>query len=108
MTAKDEDHGDQHVAYVAFKIPGFWPHDPNTWFRKIKSKFRICNIQQSSTKYDHLLSALPTDICSSINDSLAEIGENAEDAYEQLKELLMTRSTGPERSICISFRKSVT
>ncbi len=51
------------------------------------------NIRQSSTKYDHLLSALPTDICSSINDSLAEIDENAEDAYEQMKALLMSRYT---------------
>ncbi len=59
---------------------------------KIKSKFRICNIRQSSTKYDHLLSALPTDICSSI-DSLAEINENTKDAYKQLKALLMSRYT---------------
>jgi hypothetical protein len=94
MAAKEErDHEDQHVAHVAFKIPDFWPHDSNTWFRKIESKFRICNIRQSSTKYDHLLSALPTDICSSINDSLAEIEENAADAYEQLKALLMSRYT---------------
>ncbi len=93
MAAKDEDHGDQNMAHVAFKIPEFWPHDPNTWFRKIESKLRICNIRQSSTKYDHLLSALPTDICSSINNSLAEIDENADDVYEQVKELLKTRYT---------------
>ncbi len=95
MAAKNEnrDHKDQHVAHVAFKIPDFWPHDPNTWFCKIKSKFRICNIKQSSTKYHHLLSALPMDICSSINDSLEKIDENADDAYEKLKELLMTRYT---------------
>jgi hypothetical protein len=94
MAAKEEgDNEDQHVAHVAFKIPDFWPHDPNTWFRKIESKFRICNIRQSSTKYDHLLSALPTDICSSINDSLAEIDENADDACKQLKALLMSRYT---------------
>jgi hypothetical protein len=90
---EDRDHRDQHVAHVAFKIPDFWPHDPNTWFRKIERKFRICKIKQFSTKYDHLLSALSTDICSSINDSLAEIDENADDQYEQLKELLMTRYT---------------
>ncbi len=60
---------------------------------KIESKFRICNIRQSSTKYNHLLSSLPTDICSSINDSLVEIDENPEDAYEQLKALLMSRYT---------------
>jgi hypothetical protein len=94
MAAKEEkDHKDQHVGHVAFRIPDFWPHDPTTWFRKIESKFRICNIRQSSTKYDHLLSALPTDICSSINNSLAEIDENAEDAYEQLKALLTSRYT---------------
>jgi hypothetical protein len=48
------------VTHVSFKIPDFWPHEPNTWFRKMESKFRICNITQSSTKFDHLLSALPT------------------------------------------------
>jgi hypothetical protein len=62
MAAKNEE-GDQHMAHVAFKIPDFWPHDPNTWFHKTESKFRICYITQSSTKYDHLLSALPTEIC---------------------------------------------
>ena len=81
------------MGHVVFRIPDFWPHDPSTWFRKIESKFRICNIRQSSTKYDHLLSALPTDICRSINDSLAEIDENAADAYDQLKALLMSRYT---------------
>jgi hypothetical protein len=90
--AKNEDR-EQHVAHVAFRIPDFWPHDPNTWFRKIESKFRICNITQSSTKYDHLLSALPTEVCSNINDSLEGIDENAEDAYEQLKALLVSRYT---------------
>jgi hypothetical protein len=92
MAAKKEE-GDQHMAHVAFKIPDFWPHNPNTWFRKMESKFRICDLTQSSTKYDHLLSALPTEICSNINDSLAEIDENAADAYEQLKGLLMSRYT---------------
>jgi len=112
MAAKEErDHEDQHVGHVAFRIPDFWPHDPTTWFRKIESKFRICNIRQSSTKYDHLLSALPTDICSSINDSLAEIDENAADAYEQLKALLSPGTpwtAGPERSSCINSQKSAT
>jgi hypothetical protein len=35
----------------------------------------------------------PARDCSSINDSLAEIDENAADAYEQLKALLMARYT---------------
>jgi hypothetical protein len=80
MAAKKEE-GDQQVAHVAFMIPDFWPHDPNAWFRKMESKFRICNITQSSTKYDHLLSALPN---SNVSDSLVEIDENAANAYKQL------------------------
>jgi hypothetical protein len=78
---------------VAFKIPDFWPHDPATWFRKLESKFRICNISQSSTKYDHLLSVLPTEVCSNIYDNLEEIDDNATDTYEQLKALLVSRYT---------------
>jgi hypothetical protein len=94
MAAKEErDHEDQHVGHVAFRIPDFWPHYPTTLFRKIESKFRICNIRQSSTKHDHLFSALPTDICSSINNSLTEIDKNAEDAYKQLKSLLTSLYT---------------
>jgi hypothetical protein len=92
MATKTEER-EQHVAHVAFRVPDFWPHDPNTWFRKIESKFRICNITQSSTKYDHLFLALPTEVCSNINDSLEVIDKNAEDAYEQLKALLVSRYT---------------
>jgi hypothetical protein len=50
-------------------------------------------LSQSSTKYEHLLSALPTEVCSNINDSLEEIDENAADAFEQLKALLVSRYT---------------
>jgi hypothetical protein len=91
MATKEER--EQHVAHVAFRVLDFWPHDPTTWFCKIESKFRICNITQSSTKYDHLLSALPTEVCSNINDSLEVINENAADAYKQLKALLVSRYT---------------
>jgi hypothetical protein len=66
MAAKEEQN--QHMAYVAFKIYNFWPDDPNTWFHQLGSKFRICNISQLSSKYDHLLTALPTEVCSNIND----------------------------------------
>jgi hypothetical protein len=92
MGVKTEE-GDQHVDPRGIQDPRLWPHEPNTWFRKMESKFRFCNITQSSTKYDHLLSALATEVCSNINDSLVKIHENAADAYEQLKGLLMSRYT---------------
>jgi hypothetical protein len=40
-----------------------------------------------------MLLALPTEVCRNINDSLEEIDENAADAYEQLKALLVSRYT---------------
>jgi hypothetical protein len=92
MAAKDEQQH-QHVAPIAFKIHNFWPHDPDTWFRQLESKFRICNISTSSTKFDHLLTALPTEVCSNITDILKDIDEAAADAYEQLKALLVSRYT---------------
>ncbi len=85
MAAKEERN--QHVAHMAFKIPDFWPHGPTTWFRTIENKFRICNITQSSTKYNHLLSALPTEVFSNIKHSLEEIDENAADTYKQPERL---------------------
>jgi hypothetical protein len=90
MAAKKEE-GDQHLAWHS-RFPTSGP-DPTTWLRKMESKFRICNITQSSTKYNHLLSALPTEVCSNINDSLVEIDGNAADTYEQLKGLLMSKYT---------------
>jgi hypothetical protein len=61
----------------------------------LKNQEQVPNLQHQTilNKINHLFSALPTDICSSINDSLAEINENAADAYEQLKALLMSRYT---------------
>jgi hypothetical protein len=37
--------------------------------------------------------ALPTEVCSNINNSLEEMDENAADAYQQLKALLVSRYT---------------
>jgi hypothetical protein len=94
MAAKEEQN--QHVAHVAFKIHNFWPHDPNTWSRQLESNFRICNISVSSTKYDHLLTALPTEVCSNINDSLKllkfpEIGDmKPTELMRHMKALLPT------------------
>jgi hypothetical protein len=50
------------------------------WHSEFLTSGPTTRLRGFETKYDHLLSALPTDICSSINDSLAEIHENAADA----------------------------
>jgi hypothetical protein len=79
------------VSKVSFCPP--LPHDPDTWFRQLEGKFRICNISSSSTKFDHLLTALPTEACTNITDSLRDIDEAAPDAYKLMKALLVSRCT---------------
>jgi hypothetical protein len=81
------------VAHVAFKIHNFWPHNPDTWFRQLESKFRICNISSSLTKFDLLLMALLTEVCTNITNSVRDIDEAAANAYQQLKALLVSRYT---------------
>jgi hypothetical protein len=93
MASKNESEEQHTVSHVAFKIHNFWPHDPDTWFRQLESKFRVCNISSSQTKFDLLLGALPTKVCTNITDSLRDINESAADAYEQLKALLVSRYT---------------
>ncbi len=78
---------------MAFKVHNFWPHDPETWFRQLESKFRECHITNSQTKFDHTLGTLPTEFCTNISDILRNINESANDAYENLKALLVTRYT---------------
>jgi hypothetical protein len=93
MAAKDEQEEENTVSHVAFRIHNFWPHDPDTWFRQIKCKFRVCHIASPQTKYDHTLGALATEVCSNITDSLRDINESERHAYEQLKALLVSRYT---------------
>ncbi len=59
----------------------------------LKNREQVPNLQHQTVLNKIRSPALPTDICSSINDSLVEIDENAADAYEQLKALLMSRYT---------------
>jgi hypothetical protein len=47
----------------------------------------------SHYQFDHILGTLPTEFCTNISDSLRNINESANDAYEQLKALLVTRYT---------------
>ncbi len=81
------------MGHVAFRIPDFWPHDPSTWFRK--NQEQIPNLQHQTILNKIRSPALrPAQRhLQQHQNSLAEIDENAADAYEQLKALLMSRYT---------------
>jgi len=69
------------------KLPSFWPSRPAAWFRLAESRFRLRNITEELVMFDHLLSALPEDVISSVLDILEEVGE--EEPYSILKERLL-------------------
>jgi hypothetical protein len=93
MVSKKEQEDQHTVSHVAFKIHNFWPHDLDTWLRQLENNFRVCHISSLQRKFDHLLSALPTEVCTNITDSLRDIDQSAANSYEQLKALLVSRYT---------------
>lgn len=89
------DHEEENVAVAQaqaqqsreVKLPTFWPSRPAAWFRIAESKFRLRNITDETVKFDHLLSALPEDVISSVLDVVEQIGDNQ--PYTQLKDRLL-------------------
>ena len=43
------------VNNVAVKLPEFWVADPDMWFMQAEAAFRTARINQSRTKFDHVL-----------------------------------------------------
>ena len=89
------DHEEDNVAVAQaqaqqsreVKLPTFWPSRPAAWFRIAESKFRLRNITSETVRFDHLLSALPEDVISSVLDVVEQIGED--EPYTQLKDRLL-------------------
>ena len=83
--------GDQQdnlsVGKITVKPPTFYRSNPTVWFRQLESQFALARIQNTRTKFHHVMSALPEDVA--INLSLTE------EDYEAIK-----------REICHIYQKS--
>jgi len=74
------------AAAVAPKFPSFCRDDIELWFLQVDAVFRRCNVTASSTKYDHVISCIPSDTLSQIRAVVIEIVEtDASDKYERLR-----------------------
>ena len=51
---------------VAVKLPNFWSDEPDLWFIHAESAFRNAQINQSWTKFDHVVQNLPQNIMVSV------------------------------------------
>lgn len=77
------------------KLPPFWNSRPDLWFIQVESQFRIRGITTNATKYDHLVSCLPTDIIELVSDFISNAPRG--ESYERLKKLILSRSADSEQ-----------
>lgn len=71
------------------RLPEFWDKTPQVWFIKCENLFKLKGIKTDSTKYQHILSALPQDVVMSVLD----IVKDESNGYEELKKALIARNS---------------
>ena len=85
---------------VAVKLPPFWEPNPRVWFVQCEAAFRHANVTREVTKFDHILTALPTSVVNAIIDLVDEVDGHQEDCYTLLKERLMGKYSLSKWSRC--------
>ena len=90
------DDESQAVARVAVKPPPFWKSNPALWFVRLEAQFELANISTDLTKFNHVLSAVDSDILNSVSDLVLKPPET--DKYKTLKERLVKIHSESESS----------
>ena len=88
---------------VAVKLPPFWEPNPRVWFVQCEAAFRHAAVTREITKFDHILTALPTSVVNSIIDLVDEVDEHPDDCYTLLKERLMGKYSLSKWSRCAAI-----
>ena len=88
------------VHAVAVKLPPFWEPNPRVWFVQAEAAFRHANVSREVTKFDHVLTALPTSTVNSIIDLVDDLEAHPDDCYTLLKERLIGKYSLSKWSRC--------
>jgi len=70
------------ISHVAIKPPPFYLKSPATWFRQLESQFALSKITNSTTKFHHVLAALPEDV-------VCDLAIDEVEDYEALKKAVI-------------------
>ena len=63
FTAVGPSHGTVSVvSRVSVKPPVFYRSNPTVWFRQMESQFHLAGITQETTKFHHIMAAVPEDV----------------------------------------------
>lgn len=77
----------QDIARVAVKPPPFWKINPTLWFAQLEAQFKIANITVDDTKFNHVVSAIETDVLNSVSDIILNPPQH--EKYNTLKNRLI-------------------
>jgi len=81
---------------VAIKIPPFWAHDPELWFRQVESQFALSGITSDDTKFYYVTGNLEARYAADVRDILLD--PPATERYQLLKtELIRRLGTSQEK-----------
>ena len=89
---KDADLKDGCVAAVSIKVPPFPERCPERWFTVIEAQFRLANIKNPRTKFDHILANVPYDVFEMLSLSCMD---RESDPYGALKAAVLGRYSEP-------------
>ena len=73
---------------IAVRLPTFWSSSPELWFAQVGANFdnRNPNITSDTSKYNHVLQALPLEV---LEDCEHAVQAQGPDCYEKLKTALI-------------------
>lgn len=73
------------IQHVSIKVPQFMETSVDGWFDIIEAQFELANVSRSSTRFFHVISALPADIVCSVSSEA-----RASKSYEKIKEEILS------------------
>ena len=91
--ARNDQHDapDRPVSAITFRLPQYWPGDPQLWFAQAEAHFANHRITNPRAKYNVVVSSLAPEYAAEIRDLL--LAPPAEEPYYQvLKEALTART----------------
>lgn len=78
------------------KLPTLWSKDPSVWFAVAESHFNVWNVTKSSTKFSHVIVALPEQIAIQTRDLIMH--PHPVEPYERFKTAFLKRLGDSEQN----------
>lgn len=78
-----ESAGAQVSQIVNLKLPQFYTDSPDAWFSYAEAQFNLKRISSQKTRYDYVISSLPTEVANRVIDLIRNIP--AENPYDAVK-----------------------